>query len=232
LRSKRSDVTYRGVKYLLLDLDGTLTDSREGITRCYMHALHAMGRVPPSASELERFIGPPTRVVLRELLGTDDDAEIERGVRIYRERFSSVGLFENALYPGILEALTELRSRGYTLFVCTSKPQVYAVRILEHFRADHYFQHIYGSELDGTRSEKAEVIAYALERENIAPEAAVMIGDRRHDVHGAHANRVRAIGVLYGFGTAEELRQAGADALCASVAQLPEVVAQLAGQAS
>jgi phosphoglycolate phosphatase len=219
------------LKHLLLDLDGTLTDSREGITRCYMHALREMGREPLSAAELERFIGPPTRIVMRELLGTDDAALIERAVRIYRERFATIGLFENALYPGILDALTELRSRGLSLFVCTSKPEVYAVRILEHFRADYYFQHVYGCELDGTRSEKAEVIAYALEREQIAPETAIMIGDRRHDIEGAHSNRVRAIGVLYGFGSAEELTKAGADALCASVAELPETVARLARQA-
>jgi phosphoglycolate phosphatase len=215
-------------KHLLIDLDGTLTDSREGIARCYMHALREMGREPPSAAELERFIGPPTRVVMSELLGTHDAELIERGVRIYRERFSTIGLFENALYPGILDALAELRSRSFRLFVCTSKPEVNAVKILEHFRADQLFQHIYGCELDGTRSEKAEVIAYALEHEHIAPETAIMIGDRHHDINGAHANGVRAIGVLYGFGSAEELRQAGADALCASVAELPEVVARLA----
>lgn len=223
-----SDCGVDVLKHLLIDLDGTLTDSREGITRCYIHTLRELGREPPTASELERFIGPPTRVVMRELLGTSDAAEIERAVRIYRDRFSTVGLFENALYPGILETLAELRSRGFTLFVCTSKPETYAVRILEHFQAAHYFQHVYGCELDGTRSEKAELIAYLLEREQIAPEAALMIGDRLHDVRGAHANGLRAIGVLYGFGSAHELESAGADALCPTVAELADVVTRIA----
>ena len=145
-----------------------------------------------------------------------------------RERFSTIGLFENAVYAGIPEALAELRSRGFRLFVATSKPETYAVRILEHFQLDSYFQHIYGCELDGTRSEKAEVIAYLLEREQIKAETAIMIGDRLHDIRGAHANQMRAIGVLYGFGSADELEQAGADALCPSVAELPDVVARLA----
>jgi phosphoglycolate phosphatase len=218
------------LKHLLFDLDGTLTDSRAGITRCYIHALRELGREPPPASELERFIGPPTRVVLSELLGTSDASEVERAVRIYRERFSTIGLFENAVYNGIPEVLAELRSRGFTLFVCTSKPQTYAVRILEHFRLSDHFQHTYGCELDGTRSEKSELIAYLLEREQLEPETALMIGDRLHDMRGAHANGVRALGVLYGFGTTDELTQAGAWALCASVAELPEVVARLARQ--
>lgn len=215
-------------KNLLFDLDGTLTDPSDGITRCYIHALRALGREPPKAAELERHIGPPMRTVLAELLGTQDTDEVETGVRIYRERFSTVGLFENTPYPGIAEALAQLRSRGYRLYVCTSKPEVYAVRILEHFQMADYFQHIYGCELDGARGEKTELLAYLLERESIEPSRAVMIGDRLHDVRAAKANGVRSVGVLYGFGSAAELERAGADVLCAGVSDLPAVIERFA----
>jgi phosphoglycolate phosphatase len=209
---------------LIFDLDGTLTDPSVGITRCYIHALRALGREPPTAAELERHIGPPMRSVLAELLGTHDADEVETGVRIYRERFSTVGLFENAPYPGIADALAQLRSRGYRLFVCTSKPEVYALRIVQHFKLAEYFQRIYGCELDGTRGEKTELLAYLLERESVEPSSAVMIGDRLHDVRAAKANGLRSVGVLYGFGSAAELERAGADVLCPSVSDLPAVI--------
>lgn len=214
-------------KHLLFDLDGTLTDSREGITRCYIHTLQVLGRQPPTAAELERYIGPPTRDVLRDLLGTNDSVLVENAVRIYRERFSTVGLFENTPYTGISDALSQLGAEGFKLFVCTSKPEVYAVRILEHFQMASHFQHIYGCELDGTRGEKHELLAYLIDRESIDPSSAVMIGDRLHDVHAARANGVRSIGVLYGFGSKSELERAGADVLCDSVAELPDAVTRV-----
>jgi phosphoglycolate phosphatase len=216
------------LKHLLFDLDGTLTDPREGITRSYVHALEALGvRAPPLAA-LERYIGPPTREVLADLLQTHDRERIELGVTLYRERFSSVGLFENAPYAGIGAVLAGLRERGFALWVCTSKPEVYAVQILEHFELAQYFKHIYGCELDGTRAHKHELLAYLLEREAIAPDRAVMIGDRLHDVRAAQLNALRSIGVLYGFGTEAELMAAGATELCADVAGLPAAIDRLA----
>jgi phosphoglycolate phosphatase len=216
--------------HLIFDLDGTLTDPREGITRSYIHALEMLGHVAPPAASLERFIGPPTREVLRELLGTDDHDAIERGVSIYRERFSTVGLYENALYPEIEAVLRELAAVGFTCWVCTSKPRVYAAQIIEHFGLTQYFRAVYGCELDGTRADKADLLAYLLERESIDPAAAVMIGDRLHDVRAARENGLRSIGVLYGFGDRAELEAAGAHALCVKLRELPQIIRRVAEQ--
>jgi phosphoglycolate phosphatase len=217
------------IEHLIFDLDGTLTDPREGITQSYIHALEQLGYQPPPAAALERYIGPPNREVFRELLGRADGAEIERAVALYREHFSTLGIFQNVLYPGIGELLLRFVQMGLGCWVCTSKPGVYATRIIEHFALSQHFRAIYGCELDGTRADKAELLAYLLERESIAPGQALMIGDRLHDVLAARANGVRSIGVLYGFGDRTELERAGADALCAKLDELPAVVAQLTG---
>ncbi|HKU40005.1 MAG TPA: HAD hydrolase-like protein [Polyangiales bacterium] len=210
--------------HLLFDLDGTLTDPREGITRCYAHALRSLGREPPPLAALERFIGPPTREVMSELLATADRELIEHGVRVYRERFASVGLFENAPYPGVGDVLAALLGRGFALYVCTSKPEVYAVQILDHFELSQFFQRIYGCELDGTRADKADLLAYLVQKESIEPQRAVLIGDRLHDVRAARKSGLYSIGVLYGFGSEAELTQAGADLVCPTLAELPRVI--------
>jgi phosphoglycolate phosphatase len=212
---------------VIFDLDGTLTDPREGITRSYAHTLDLLGYPVPELSSLTRFIGPPTREVLAELLGTQDSARIEQGVAIYRERFGEVGLFENEPYAGMNELLATLAQRGHTLWVCTSKPTVYAQRIAEHFGFMPSLRAVYGCELDGTRADKADLLAYLLERESIPAQHAVMIGDRLHDIRAARACGVRSIGVLYGFGSREELTQAGADHLCATVTELAHAIARL-----
>jgi phosphoglycolate phosphatase len=216
------------ITHLIFDLDGTLTDPREGITRCYIHALRELGREAPPPTALERYIGPPTREVLSDLLGTLDKDEIERAVSIYRQRFSTLGLFENVPYPGIGEALRHFGQTGLECWVCTSKPGVYATRILVHFELSGYFRAIYGCELDGTRADKADLLAYLLARESISADQALMIGDRMHDVRAARSNGLRSIGVLYGFGDRAELQAAGADALCASPTELPTIVARIA----
>jgi len=214
-------------RHLIFDLDGTLTDPREGITRSYAHALEVLGYAAPKLSDLTRFIGPPAREVLAELLGTQDSARIEQAMALYRERFGEVGLFENEPYAGMNELLTGLALRGHTLWVCTSKPTVYARRIAEHFGFTRSLRAVYGCELDGTRADKAELLAYLLEREEIPAANAVMIGDRLHDIRAARMCGVRSIGVLYGFGSREELAHAGADQLCATVAELAGVIARL-----
>jgi phosphoglycolate phosphatase len=215
------------LEHVIFDLDGTLTDPREGITRSYAHALTVLGRPVPPLAEFERFIGPPTREVLSDLLETQDRELIERAVAIYRERFSTVGLFENAAYPGILSLLKELRERGYTSWVCTSKPTVYAEPIAQHFGFTPWLRTVYGCELDGTRADKAELLAYLIEREQIAPTRAVMIGDRKHDLRAAQLCGVHSIGVLYGFGSELELVTAGAQRLCASVSALLPAILSL-----
>jgi phosphoglycolate phosphatase len=197
---------------LLFDLDGTLTDPYEGITRCISHALEMLDRPSPPRMDLRWCIGPPLKNSFTKLLDCDDDNLAEKALAIYRERFSSVGIFENEVYKGIPEALINLQEMGHTLYIATSKPTVYAEKIIEHFGLHHSFKGIYGSELDGTRSNKTSLISHILQSESIASSDALMIGDREHDMIGAKANEVFGLGVLWGYGTLDELEASGAHA--------------------
>jgi phosphoglycolate phosphatase len=208
---------------VLLDLDGTLTDPREGILACFRYALERFEWASPSDSELERLIGPPLHEGFRTLLGTEDAATLAAAVACYRERFSDQGLYENAVYPGIPEALGRLRERRMVLFLATSKPTVYAERILEHFGLRPYFAAVYGSALESPDANKTDLLAHLLEDANLDPTHAIMVGDRSHDVIGARANRIRAVGVLWGFGSAPELTEAGADQLLSHPSELGEL---------
>jgi len=210
--------------HLLFDLDGTLTDSAAGITRCIAHALERLGRVPPPAAALRPCIGAPLAEAFRALLGGADDSLVRHAVALYRERFASVGMYENEVCAGIPELLATLRERGLPLRVVTSKPTVYSVEIVRHFGLADFFEGVHGSELDGTRTDKTELVAHVLEIEKIAPHEAIMIGDRSHDVRGALANDVRPIGVLWGYGSREELAAAGAAAIVARPADLPDAL--------
>ena len=209
---------------VLFDLDGTLTDPREGIVGCLKHALLRLGRNCPSDSELARFIGPPLQEIFGTLLGSTDPKDIDSAVTLYRQRFSSTGLFENCVYPGIHSALTALRGSGAALFVATSKPQVFAQRIVEHFGLMDYFRGVYGSELDGTRSNKSDLIAHVLKSESLSPHMTVMVGDRAHDIAGARTQGVLPIGALWGYGSYDELIVAGATALCTHPARLNDIL--------
>jgi phosphoglycolate phosphatase len=193
------------VSTILFDLDGTLTDPFEGITRSIRYAVEKMGGRAPDTDELHWCIGPPLWDSFKVLLGTDDKAVLDRAVACYRERYTVTGLFENALIEGIPELLNALRKNGLVLHVCTSKPHSYAGRIVEHFGLTSFFGKVYGSELDGTRSAKAELIAHILSQENIPSSETVMVGDRKHDLVGANANDVAGIGVLWGYGSRVEL---------------------------
>ncbi|HET8938629.1 MAG TPA: HAD hydrolase-like protein [Polyangiales bacterium] len=217
---------------VIFDLDGTLTDPREGIARSYEHALGQLGLATPSLQELARHIGPPLREVFALLLGTDDVERIEHGVTVYREHFGSVGLFENQPYAGIHAVLAQLRAAGHRLFICTTKADVYAERIVAHFELATYFERVYGPGLDGHPADKAELLARLVERESVDPTAAVMVGDRMHDMHAACKNNMRGVGVLYGFGDAQELpcgRDSGADDVDAAVSCEGEIVANKSG---
>src|SRR5215510_7360180 len=209
---------------VLFDLDGTLTDPREGIVACLKHALLRLGHKCPSDSELSRFIGPPLHKIFETLLGSTDPKDIDSAVTLYRQRFSSTGMFENIVYPGIHSALTTLRRGGAALFVATSKPHVFAKRIVEHFGLMDYFRAVYGSELDGTRSNKSDLIAYVLKSESLSPHMTVMVGDRAHDIAGARAHGVFPIGVLWGYGSYDELIAAGATALCTHPEMLNDIL--------
>jgi phosphoglycolate phosphatase len=198
-------------RHLFFDLDGTLTDPAPGICACLAHAMSSLGRAAPPGAELQRFIGPPLREALAEMLGSSDPALVGEALRYFRERFSTVGLYENGVYPGVQSVLAALCADGFSLCVVTSKAKVYADRIVDHFALRQFFPRVYGAELSGERSNKAELIAHALASEEIHPVRVCMIGDRRHDVEGARAHGVTSIGVAWGYGSREELELAGAD---------------------
>ena len=204
---------------LLFDLDGTLTDSRPGIIASMRHALNAMGLEAPEDHALLRFIGPPTQDAFRELLSSSDPDLNSRAIGVYRERYAKLGLFENSVYRGVAEGLSVLAEAGATLYVCTSKPEIFANQIIDHFELRRYFKHVFGSELNGERSNKGDLIAHVLNREGLTNDA-WMIGDRLHDIRGAKVNAVRCAGVLWGYGSREELTEAGADALFSSMPEL------------
>lgn len=206
---------------IFFDLDGTLTDPKPGITGSLQYALEKLGRPVPSQDELAWCIGPPLRDSLVVLVG---EADADRGVALYRERFGDVGLYENSLYPDIAATLAALKPRA-RLFVATSKAHVYADRIVDHFGLRAYFEHVFGAELDGTRAHKGDLLAHALARTGTDPSRAVMIGDRSHDIVGARRNGVAGIGVLYGYGSREELTEAGAVHLCATPKAIAEHLA-------
>jgi phosphoglycolate phosphatase len=205
--------------HLLFDLDGTLTDPKQGIIACIRHALRSMDIEISADIKLESFIGPPLRDTFRSLCG--DDSDVEAAVGFYRERFSTIGLFENQVYDGIPLCLEQLRSTVETIHLATSKPTIYAERIIQHFGLEHFFDAIYGSELDGRLGDKTELINHIQKREKLDAADTVMIGDRSFDVLGARNNNVRAIGVLWGYGSKAELDLAGADRICSHPAELP-----------
>jgi phosphoglycolate phosphatase len=211
---------------VLLDLDGTLTDPAQGIVACIEHALASLHEPVPADTDLTKFIGPPLRDTFCELLSTtDDDKRIDKAVAAYRERFGAIGMFENVVYDGIPSALQELSARNAKLYVATSKPLVYAQRILENFGLVAYFRGVFGSELDGARSNKGELIAHILAVSGLRAEQTVMVGDRRHDIVGALKNRVFPAGVLWGYGSWRELTDAGAKKLIHQPDSLSQLVA-------
>lgn len=199
---------------IFFDLDGTLTDPKPGITRSIQYALQRLDLPVPSQDDLTWCIGPPLRTSFVTMLGGEDRADL--AVSLYRERFGDVGLYENSVYPDIEHILAALKQSHGRLFVATSKAHVFADRIIDHFRLRDYFEHVFGAELDGTRADKSDLLAYALENTSVDPRRALMIGDRSHDIVGAKNNGMHAIGVLYGYGSERELVEAGASHVCAT----------------
>jgi phosphoglycolate phosphatase len=200
---------------IYFDLDGTLTDPKPGITRSIQYALRKLDHhTIPTEDELTWCIGPPLRASFVKILGTEDTADL--AVSLYRERFSDVGLYENGVYDGIDDVLTTLGQSGRRLFVATSKAHVFADRIVDHFGLRHHFERVFGAELDGTRSDKSHLLEYALRTASVDPSKTLMIGDRSHDMIGARNNGIRGIGVLYGYGSKDELIEAGALYVCAT----------------
>lgn len=214
-------------QYLLFDLDGTLTDPQEGITKSVAYALESYGIHVEDRTQLNKFIGPPLAASFMKYYGMDEEQAAGAVVK-YREYFGVRGKFENEVYEGIPQLLQQLKDAGKTLIVATSKPTVYSRQIMEHFELDQYFDDIQGSELNGERAEKSEVIAYALEQNGITEKDQVlMIGDREHDMIGALKCKVDAVGVLYGYGCREEFEKNGAVKIAATVKELGEILAEL-----
>jgi phosphoglycolate phosphatase len=205
---------------LFFDLDGTLTDSRLGILASLRHALRLLGRESPPDAQLMRFIGPPTHDAFPEILGSRDPLLVDRAIALYRERYSEVGLFEASVYPGVAQGVAALCAAGHTLRVVTSKPRVYADRMIDHFGLRPSFAEVCGSELDGTLGNKGDLIAHVLAARGLAPEGTWMFGDRKHDIAGARRNGVHAAGVLWGYGSRAELEDAGAERVYASMGEL------------
>jgi phosphoglycolate phosphatase len=205
---------------LLLDLDGTLTDNYAGISRSILHALANIGADAASAAELRRCVGPPLRESFARLLDTKDPARVEHALVLYRERYAVDGWRENEVYPGIDIALAALVRRGHRLLLCTSKPKVYAERIVAHFGLAGYLGAVYGAELGGGLDDKALLMRALLSAEQLDPAQCVMIGDRAQDMLAARANRVDGLGVLWGYGSREELVNAGAQVLISAPEEL------------
>lgn len=207
-------------KYILFDLDGTVTDPGIGITNSVMHALRKFGIIEEDRSRLYKFIGPPLADSFRQFYKFSEE-ETARGIEYYREYFTDKGIFENEVYEGMEELLAALNRQGRKLIIATSKPEVFAERILEHFHLDSYFSFVAGATMDEKRVKKAEVIAYALKSCGISDLSGVlMIGDRKHDVIGAHEAGVDVMGVLHGYGSREELEKAGADYIAENVEEI------------
>lgn len=194
-------------KNVLFDLDGTLTDPKVGITKSVQYALAKFDIIELDLSKLEFFIGPPLQHSFVEAYSFTSE-QAWNAITHYREYFKEQGIYENELYEGIKELLELLKSQGRDLFVATSKPEVFALSILTHFELDSYFTYVCGSELDGTRSDKTEIIKFIIDKYHLNPMETVMIGDRKHDLIGAHNNNIHSIAVGFGYGTEEELRAA------------------------
>lgn len=215
------------IKNILIDLDGTLTDPKTGIHGSIRFALEKLGQPVADEVDLDWTIGPPLKASLAKLLNTQDEALAEKALLAYRERFSVTGLFENEVYPTVVDTLQQLQAQGYALFLATAKPIIYAKQILVHFQLDQYFTEMYGSELTGERTNKADLIAYILEQQQLDAQHCIMVGDRQYDIIGARANGIETIAVNYGYGRAEELAQAQPVTQISQFSQLIETVAEL-----
>lgn len=198
--------------HVLFDLDGTLTDPKLGFVRSVQFALEKLNIEYDPQTKFEAYIGPPLQETFEILC--EGKHSVDDAIAHYRERYATTGLLENEIYDGIVECLQRVGSVAESMLVATSKPTVYAKHIIDHFELDPYFDEVFGSNLDGTLADKTELIAHVLKSRAISPSNATMIGDRRFDMVGANNNGVQAIGVLWGFGSEEELRSAGADKVC------------------
>ena len=214
------------IKYVLFDLDGTLTDPALGITNGIIHMLKKTGREVPPREELYFFIGPPLIPSFMSVYGMTEE-EAKSALLDYREYFAEIGIFENEPYEGISEALGELKKEGFVIGTATSKPELFAEKILDHFDLRKYFDYVTGASMDEKRVTKADVIEDALGRMGASADETVMVGDRCHDVEGAKKFGISTIGVLWGYGSREELSDAGADRIASTVGEMTGIIKSL-----
>lgn len=218
------EVKHVNKEYFLFDLDGTLTDPKEGITKSVSYSLNAFDIIVNDLDDLTKFIGPPLRESYKKYYSFSGE-QAEYAVKKYREYFSVQGILENKIYDGISDMLKNIHQQGKKIVLATCKPTIYANRILKHFEIEKYFSFIAGSELDGERSTKGEVIEYALENlGKFSIEQAVMIGDREQDILGAKQFEMDSIGVLYGYGDYDELKNAGASHIVSNINELCNLI--------
>lgn len=208
-------------KAILFDLDGTLTDSGEGIMNCVEYALQNFGLPIPSREELRIVVGPPLHDSMQKF-GVPAD-RVDEAVAVFRSRYTPIGIFENYPYPGVQDMLAALKQQGHKLFVATSKPEVMAEKVLKHFGLDGYFDHICGALMDRSRNSKSDVIAYLLEQNGRADNM-IMVGDTHYDVLGAAAHGIKTIGVSWGYGEPADMEVAGAIAIAHSCEELLELL--------
>ncbi|MBT2724501.1 HAD family hydrolase [Bacillus sp. ISL-46] len=211
-------------KIILFDLDGTLSDPKVGITKSVQYALQKMDIIEPDIDKLECFIGPPLQVSFAEYYDFDDE-NTQRAIDYYRERFKDKGMFENKLYSDIPLLLKSLKEQQYTLVVATSKPTVFSEQILKYFNIDQYFELVVGSNLDGTRTSKTEIIQYIIDKYNEHMlDDFIMIGDRKHDIIGANNTGIDSIGVTYGYGSFKELSDSNPTHIVNSVDEIKDIL--------
>ena len=208
-------------KTILFDLDGTITDSGEGIINCVIYALERFGLPIPERDSLRYFVGPPLHESF--IKQGVPAARAEEAVAVYRERYVPTGMFENSPYPGIREVLETLKIKGHTLYVASSKPEWMCIEILKHFDLDQYFEQICGATMDTSRTNKEAVIAYLIEQ-NGKTDNMIMVGDTKFDVIGAKFHGIPCIGVSWGYGTVEEMQEAGAASVVFSMEELLEAL--------
>lgn len=196
-------------KVILFDLDGTLTESGEGITKSVQYALEKLGQPEPDLKKLEVFVGPPLLQQFMKYADLDEETAV-RAVEYYRERYTDIGIFENQVYPGVEDMLDKLRGKGYILAVASSKPERFVKKVLDHFDLTKYFHEIVGSEMNGGRTSKADVIEEALDRLHMGNhrDHVIMVGDKEHDVLGARKAGLKCLAVSYGYGSEDELKNA------------------------
>ena len=210
-------------KNILFDLDGTLTDPYLGITNAVKYSLRKFGIEENNENTLRALIGPPLETSFMEFYQFDIN-KTKTAIGYYREYFSEKGIYENKLYPGIEDVLAKIKDRNKTIILATSKPAIFASKILKYFNIDKYFYDMTGSNLDGTLGEKDEIIKYIMEKHDLKPETTIMIGDRKYDISGAHKNNIHSIAVMYGYGSKEELEQSNPTYFCENVPDILEII--------